>query len=278
MTPVRTGLPALPAIGVVGSGRMGTALSEALRDLGREVDGPARRGEVPRGDLLLLCVPDSEISTAAAAVAGAAPLIGHTSGASPLSALEPALAAGADGLGLHPLQTLVGGKSSFAGCGCAVAGTSARAIAAATALAQDLGMEPFPIDDDRRAAYHAAASMASNFLVTLEDAAERVAGAAGLEPAVARALLAPLVRRTVDNWAALGPARALTGPAARGDEWTLAAQRIAVAAEAPELAPLFDVLLDRTRVLAARADAGSRVSGRAPAWEPCARSPACVPQ
>ena len=116
-------------------------------------------------------------------------------------------------------------------------------------------MRPFEIDDDGRAAYHAAASIASNFLVTLEAAAERVAAGAGLEPDEARALLAPLVRSTVENWAALGPERALTGPVARGDEATVARQRAAVAEAAPELLALFDALVERTRALAAEVPA-----------------------
>jgi predicted short-subunit dehydrogenase-like oxidoreductase (DUF2520 family) len=190
-------------------------------------------------------VPDATISEAAADVAGAAPLVGHTSGATPLSALEPA---GADGrFGLHPLQTITGPATSLAGCGCAVAGSTADALSAALELAVMLGMRPFELDDSRRAAYHAAASIASNFLVTLEAAAESMAGAAGIEDA--RALLAPLVRSTVENWAELGPQRALTGPVARGDEQTVAAQRAAVAAARPELLELFDVLVTRTREL-----------------------------
>ena len=98
-------------------------------------------------------------------------------------------------------------------------------------------MRPFEIEDEGRAAYHAAASIASNFLVTLEAAAERVAAGAGLEADEARALLAPLVRATVENWAEHGPERALTGPIARGDEATVARQRDAVAESAPELLP-----------------------------------------
>jgi predicted short-subunit dehydrogenase-like oxidoreductase (DUF2520 family) len=94
--------------------------------------------------------------------------------------------------------------------------------------------------------------MASNFLLALEASAERVAGGAGLDRRAARALLAPLVRRSVENWAELGPERALTGPVARGDEATIRRQRLAVEAGAPDLLPLFDVLLDATRSLAAR--------------------------
>jgi hypothetical protein len=69
------------------------------------------------------------------------------------------------------------------------------------------------VADQDRAAYHAAASIASNFLVTLEAAAERIAASAG----VGRELLLPLVRAAVENWAELGPERALTGPDALVD-------------------------------------------------------------
>jgi predicted short-subunit dehydrogenase-like oxidoreductase (DUF2520 family) len=239
-------------VGVVGAGRLGGALAAALREAGVTVDGPAGRGEVPVGcDAIVLCVPDAEIAAAAAAVGGAAPLVGHTSGATPLSALQPARAAA---FGLHPLQTFApeaSGLDAFAGAGCAIAGSTAQALAFAADLARALGMTPFEIDDEGRAAYHAAASVASNFLVTLQAAAERIAAGAGLEPEQARQLLAPLLRRTVDNVAGLGPERALTGPVARGDHATVEAQRRAVAEAAPELLDLFDELVRHTHALAA---------------------------
>jgi predicted short-subunit dehydrogenase-like oxidoreductase (DUF2520 family) len=101
--------------------------------------------------------------------------------------------------------------------------------------------------------------------VTLEAAAETIAAGAGLDPADARELLMPLVRQTVENMAELGPERALTGPVARGDEETVAAQRAAVEETAPELLALFDELADRTRELAARpAGAPVLAGGRRP--------------
>jgi predicted short-subunit dehydrogenase-like oxidoreductase (DUF2520 family) len=250
-------------VGVVGSGRLGTALAAALREAGVEVEGPAGRGEVPRDcEAIVLCVPDGEIPAAAATVAGAAPLVGHTSGATRLAALE---AAGGAGFGLHPLQTFPerasgatapaeqapgGALDDFKGAGCAVAGTTPEALGFAVRLAELLGMTPFEIDDEGRAAYHAAASVASNFTVTLLAAAERIAAAAGLAPHEARALLAPLVRRTVETVAELDPERALTGPIARGDHGTVEAQRRALEEAAPELLDLFDELVRHTRALA----------------------------
>ncbi len=96
-----------------------------------------------------------------------------------------------------------------------------------------LGLAPIEIAPADRAVYHAAASMASNFLVTIEAAAERLAAEAGLE----RGHLVPLVRATVENWAALGPERALTGPVARGDEATIQRQREAIVERARSCRP-----------------------------------------
>jgi predicted short-subunit dehydrogenase-like oxidoreductase (DUF2520 family) len=239
-------------LGIVGKGRLGTALSASLREAGHDVEGPVGRGEVPGADVVLLCVPDAEITTAAEAVAGCARLVGHTSGATPLAALRPAARAGAHVFGFHPLQTFAGAEApGLRGIGCAIAGSTPDALETARTLAESLGMVPFVLLDHKRAAYHAAASVASNFLVTLQAMAEEVARDAGLEPAQARQLLAPLVRTTVDNWVALGPEAALTGPVARGDEQTVTAQRQAISAASPQLLPLFDALVERTKAIAA---------------------------
>jgi len=244
------GAPGGPTrIGLVGRGRVGRALASALVAAGYEVAGPVGREELPAGEAILLCVPDREIEPAARAVAGAAALVGHTSGATPLSALAPA---GAQAFGLHPLLSFTGtAPPRFDGAGCAVAGSTSAALAFAVSTARRLGMSPFPIDDEQRAAYHAAASVASNFLVTLEASAETLLVETGVDAAAARALLAPLVRSSVEAWAALGPRHALTGPVARGDERTVALQREAVATARPELLALFDVMVERTRELLA---------------------------
>jgi predicted short-subunit dehydrogenase-like oxidoreductase (DUF2520 family) len=144
-------------------------------------------------------------------------------------------------------MTVTATGATFAGATAAIAGSSPRALGTAAALARALGMHPLEVGDADRAAYHAAASIASNFLVVIEELAERLAATAGLE----REPLVALVRATVDNWAALGPERALTGPIARGDEQTVARQRAAVAERAPAELELFDALTAATRRLAA---------------------------
>jgi predicted short-subunit dehydrogenase-like oxidoreductase (DUF2520 family) len=225
---------------VVGAGRMGSALTTALRDAGLEqVTGPLARGErCPHdADCVLLCVPDAEIGFAARDVPRG-PLVGHVSGATTLAPLAPH-----ESFSMHPLMTVPG---TFAGASAAVAGSSDRALATATALATALGMQPFEIEDEDRAAYHAAASIASNYLVALEDAAERLLATTG----ASRELLVPLVRATVENWARDGAA-ALTGPIARGDDETVARQRAAIEERLPELLELFDALAVQTRAVAA---------------------------
>jgi predicted short-subunit dehydrogenase-like oxidoreductase (DUF2520 family) len=230
-------------IAIVGGGRMGRALTDALSAAGVRVTGPHARGFAGAGaDAVLLCVPDGQIAAAAAMVAPG-PLVGHCSGATGLDALAPH-----EAFALHPLMTITRRGGDFCGAGAAVAGSSDRALALATDLARALGMRPFEIADEDRAAYHAGAAMASNFLVALESAAQRVAG-------VDRDLLAPLVRAAVETWVAEGDA-ALTGPIARGDEATVARHREAIAERAPELLALYEVLADATREVAARAASG----------------------
>ncbi|HTX12714.1 MAG TPA: DUF2520 domain-containing protein [Solirubrobacteraceae bacterium] len=231
---------------MIGRGRLGHAFAGAFRRAGYDVSGPLGRGADADGaDAVLLCVPDAEIARAAAKVLpGPDLLVGHCSGATGLDVLAPH-----EAFSLHPLMTVTAQGAVFAGAGAAIAGDTPRGLALAAELAKALGMHPVEIAERDRPAYHAAASIASNFLVTLEAAAERVGAAVGVE----RALLVPLVRATVENWATLGPERALTGPLARGDETTVTRQRAAVQEVAADLLPLFDTLAQATRELAATA-------------------------
>jgi predicted short-subunit dehydrogenase-like oxidoreductase (DUF2520 family) len=111
-------------------------------------------------------------------------------------------------------------------------------------------MRPFEVPDHARAAYHAAASIASNLLVALEESAAEVLARAGIESG--RELLTPLVLRSAANWAERGPA-ALTGPIARGDAATAERHTEALRELAPELLPMYEELAGRARVLATEA-------------------------
>jgi predicted short-subunit dehydrogenase-like oxidoreductase (DUF2520 family) len=230
----------LPACAVVGHGRLGMAFADALRAVGARVDGPLGRGATAAGaGVVLLAVPDGEIAAAAAHIAPGR-LVGHCSGA---TTLQPLLDGHARAFSLHPLMTITTRGAVFAGAHAAVAGSDDDALRTAEQLARALAMTPFTVADADRPAYHAAASIASNFLITLEWAAERVGN-------VDRAALAPLVRATVENWVAEGARNALTGPIARGDDETVRRQRQAVAERAPNLTTLFDAMTAATRELA----------------------------
>lgn len=225
-----------PLIAVVGAGRLGTLLAAEF-----DAGPPRGRGATCEdADVALLCVPDDQISHAAALIAPRAGLlVGHCSGA---TTLDPIVDRGHEAFSLHPLMTITQEGADLAGAWAAIAGSTENAQRLATGLAMKLGLRPFFVDDDDRTAYHASASVASNFLVTLEAFAERL----GTD----REALAPLVRATVENWAAVGPERALTGPVARGDRGTVARQREAVLERTPELVDLFDALVTATEDVA----------------------------
>ncbi len=217
-------------------------MADAARACGRfQVLGPLGRGADAAGcEVALLCVPDREISHAAAALA-ADVIPGHCSGALGLEPLGPR-----ECFSLHPLMTFTARPPSLRGVAAAIDASSERTLTLAEDLARALELEPVLIARADRVAYHAAACIASNFLVTLEAAAERLAATAG----VTRQMLAPLVRQTVENWLVLGPERALTGPVARGDEEIVARQRATISSRTPELLELFDALSTATKELA----------------------------
>ncbi|WP_245604248.1 DUF2520 domain-containing protein [Patulibacter minatonensis] len=193
-------------------------------------------------------MPDAAIADAAGAITVRPDrLVGHCSGATTLAPLAPHTA-----FSLHPLMTVPDGRTSLAGAPCAIAGSSSAALALAERLGTACGMRPIRVDDEDRAAYHAAASIAANYLLAVEDLAARVAEDAGLD----RAALAPLVRAAVDAWQDRGAADALTGPVARGDDATVARQRTAIAGRLPAAdLELFDALTAATVRLAGRAAA-----------------------
>lgn len=215
---------------VIGSGRVGSALTARLRERGLAVGADAP-------ELVLLCVPDGAIAEVARGVEPG-PWVAHVSGATPLAALDPHERR----FSLHPLQTftLRRGPEQFDGAWAAVTAESAEAHAVARWLAETLGLRPFELADGDRTLYHAGAVFASNYVVTLQRAAARLVATAGV-PAEA---LVPLMLRTIEN------DFELTGPISRGDWAVVDAHTQAIRAAQPELERLYATLAEATVALA----------------------------
>jgi predicted short-subunit dehydrogenase-like oxidoreductase (DUF2520 family) len=185
-------------------------------------------------ELVLLCVPDTAIPAAAQAVEPG-PWVAHVSGATPLAALAPHTRR----LSVHPLQTFTRsrGPEQLDGAWAAVTSETDEAREVGLALARTLGLRPFELADDARVLYHAGASIAANYLVTLHRAASRLFEDAGAPPEG----LEPLMRRTIEN------GFELTGPISRGDWATVDAHLEAIRAREPELEPMYRALAEATR-------------------------------
>ncbi|MDX6493469.1 MAG: hypothetical protein QOH02_1404 [Gaiellaceae bacterium] len=214
------------SVQIVGHGRVGSAIAARLRERGVSMPEAG-------ADLVLLCVPDRAIAEVAQSLEPG-PWIAHTSGATPLSALDPHTRR----FGLHPLQTFVpdGGGAQLDGSYAAVTAETNEGRAHGFALAEMLGLEPFVLAEDARPLYHAGAAIASNYLVTLHAVASELFEEAGAPPEA----LVPLMRRTIEN------GFELTGPIARGDWETVEAHRRAIRSVRPELEPVYEVLAEAT--------------------------------
>ncbi len=244
---------------LVGPGRAGLSLATAMRAAGHEIAGVlARRADdgaaaaakldaaaldwdepVLACDLAVVAVRDDaieEVAVRLAPLAAAVDAVVHLSGLAPVSRLGP-LAPAALG-SFHPLQTLPNpdaGSERLAGSWIAVTAGDAGLRDRLNRLAQSIGARPFDLEDAAKPLYHAAAAAAANFPLGALAMAERLFATAGVPFAAAR----PLVEAVVANAFDLGPGPALTGPVARGDVATVAAQLSAVRQHAPDLAEAF---------------------------------------
>lgn len=234
----------LERITIIGAGRLGRALAASLTDSGIAVRGPLRRGEwegrLSAEEVILLCVPDGEVARVASAVVVDA-VLGHCAGALTLDPLSPHR-----GFSLHPLIAITGEGTRFGGAAAAIAGTSDDTLAVARELATSLGMTPITVADPDRTLYHAAAVVASNYLVALEETAATIGARVGLE----RRHLAALAESALSNWIRDGKT-SLTGPIVRGDDAVVDRQRNEIAGAFPNLLPVWDALTERARTIAA---------------------------
>jgi predicted short-subunit dehydrogenase-like oxidoreductase (DUF2520 family) len=217
-------------IHIIGSGRVGSAMSARLLERGVAVGADAP-------ELVLLCVPDGAIAEVAASIEPG-PWVAHVSGATPLTALAPHERR----FSMHPLQTFTRerGAEQLDGAWAAVTGDTEAAIGTGKWLAETLGLRPFELADSARPLYHAGAVFASNYLVTLQRAASLLFESAGAPPEA----LEPLMRRTIEN------GFELTGPIARVDWGTVDGHRAAIPAHRAELDELYETLAGATVALA----------------------------
>jgi predicted short-subunit dehydrogenase-like oxidoreductase (DUF2520 family) len=212
--------------GFVGRDRSRTRAALRLVGSGRALAGLGALARVP---VVLVAVPDAAIaevarSAAASGGAGAGALWIHTSGALPAAELSAVAAAGARIGSIHPLcpvPTAAEGVRSIPGCACGIEGAPA-VLAPLRRLVRALGCTPVLVPAAGKPLYHAAAVMASNYVVALlglaaDLFAEAARPPAGRRPPGAVAALLPLALRTLAQVARLGPDRALTGPLVRGD-------------------------------------------------------------
>lgn len=239
-----------PTIAVVGAGKVGSALALLLNRRGYPVAGVASKSitsarrvaeelkapatdkpeEVTAGaGVVFITTPDREIARVAGEIAqkgGFRPgqVVFHTSGAHPADEVSAARRSGALAGSLHPLQSFADVKmamESLPGSYFALEGDEG-ALPLAEQIVKDLGGRSFSIAAKDKPLYHAAACIASNYLVSLMHFATGLYGRFGLSRAEAFEALFPLIRGTIKNISQVGPAPALTGPVARGDGPTLA--------------------------------------------------------
>jgi predicted short-subunit dehydrogenase-like oxidoreductase (DUF2520 family) len=232
-------------IAVVGLGRFGTCLTRSLiaarlgpitiasarrsslqrmaAELGDAVVPERKLGSVARADLVFLAVPDARIASVCAELPiGEGSAVVHSSGALDVLPLMAAANRGAQVGVFHPLQAFPPGANAarFRGIHIGIEADDALRVALSR-LARRLGAIPFSLNGVDRAAYHAAAVLASNHIVALHAAASSAWERAGLPKAAARAALAPLSRGAIEAIAEHPLAEALTGPLARGDVPTI---------------------------------------------------------
>ena len=269
-----------PPVAVVGAGAAGRALALRLADHGYPVRAVISRTQASADALaalvgapvaadrldrlpesvrlVLLTAPDDALGGLAETLVEARhpwpeTVVAHVSGALGADVLAPLAAVGAVTLAFHPLQTLPPGADGDALDGTYVGLEGGpRAVAAGIELAAGLGLRYLVTDAADRSRYHLAASVASNFLVTLVGLAQEVLASIGLDRAEAVALLEPLLRGTLDNLADGSPEDALTGPVARGDLETLRAHGLALRAHLPQMVPVYAALSVETVRLAVR--------------------------
>ena len=198
-------------------------------------------------DLWLLTVPDTQIASAAEALArmNVKPAIAvHCSGFHTAEMMSPLREKGWNLASAHPNLSFADPETAatrFPGTPCGIEGDP-PAVEAVEALLTRLGAIPFRMASDQKALYHAAAVFSNNFATVLQAVARAAWKEAGVPDEIAARLNASLLNATAENVIRHGPAAALTGPAARGDVAVVEAQGAKVAEWNAEAGHLYRAL------------------------------------
>ena len=237
----RNAASARAAVDFIGAGQACTTLAQMR---------PAQVWMLAVGDDAI--VPACEALATHGQLAGA--IVFHCSGAKATGELQAARAAGAHVASVHPVRSFADPQAvaaDFAGTFCGIEGDEGALELLEPAFAA-IGARLVRIDPAAKTVYHAAAVFATNYLVTVVDAALRAYEAAGVPAEVARELARPLATEALANVFRLGPEAALSGPVARGDFATVARQQDAVTRWDAATGRLYEALVPPTVELARR--------------------------
>ena len=233
-------------VGFIGAGTVGSALAVLLSGKGYNFVGASNRSHTyaknlakyisnfhllasnqavaDAADLVFITTPDGAIPAVASEVTWRrGQSVVHCSGADSTAVLEPARLAGALVGGFHPLQTFAGVKEAIENIPGSTFGIEAEEPLLSTLkeMAVDLGGSWIVLKASDKAAYHAAAVFACNYLVTLVKMATDLWQTFSIPTDQATRALLPLIRGTLHNIETIGIPDCLTGPIARGDTGTV---------------------------------------------------------
>ena len=259
-------------IGFIGAGTLGSGLSLALRQLGRDVCAVSSRSRqsadafaarIPgcvaysdgqevadRSDLVFITTSDAAIAPVAAAVRWRpGHQVVHCCGAAGREILQPAADQGAATAAFHPFQTFAGltdpgqAAARLAGVTFAIS-ADGRLESFLQELAEQLGGHSVTMNDELRSLYHASAVLSCGYLVTLLQAAVDVWRAAGFTEEEGLQAVIAVSRATLENVARLGPRAGVTGPLYRGDVATVQGHLEALLESRPDIADLYRSLTE----------------------------------
>jgi len=200
-------------------------------------------------DLVFITTPDGTIGSVAEGLAEHKGLkrgvvVLHCSGALSSEIIAAVRCCGAYAGSLHPLQSFAAPtfpENPFRGIIMAGEG-DAKALDLAREIATGFQAAFLTIETDHKTLYHAAAVVASNYLVTLLAASTQLLGGSGIAPEETLRVILPLVRGTLNNIEKRGVADALTGPIARGDVDTVETHCRKIGQSLPDLLRFYQVL------------------------------------